>query len=130
MIYTVDQDENKKINPSQTNEQINVNNRPQGQLKHFSSRCILFFAIISISIIVLCSIFMAIMTTSVFIKTNNLNQDIYLRNKDIELFLQNNTDPSNDPNKLERNVFGWIRDSFKKSFLKKGSNSNKYKEKN
>ena len=68
---------------------------------------------------------MAIMTTSVFIKTNDL-KDFYMKNKELEFLLSNSSSEGpNDQNKFERNVIGWLQNTIKKSlFSRKQNNMN------
>lgn len=119
MIYTVDENSSSKNRVEQPVNELQVSSNPKK-----CSRCLLSFIIISISFIVFCCIVMAIMTTSVFLKTNDL-KDLYQKNKDLNFIFSNeSTDLSSDQFQLERNMLGWLQNTIKQKIL--GNQPKKY----
>lgn len=117
MIYTVDEN----VNSKQRNE-IQIPPIEHSNPKK-CTRYLLSFVIISISFIVFCCIIMAVMTASVFLKTNDL-KDFYQKNRDLDsFFLNESSDLSNDQFKLERNMLGWLQNKIKKKIFGKQSNT-------
>lgn len=127
MVFSVDQHEQSSSSKSQAPDIPSEFPPPLPQAVNTNkqcSRCLFTFLIVAISLIVFCCIIMAVMTASVFLKTNDL-KDFYMKNKDFEfLFSNNNTDTFNDQNKLERNLLGWLHSTIKKSFFNKKSDGN------
>ncbi|CAF0959695.1 unnamed protein product [Brachionus calyciflorus] len=122
MVFSVDQHESPGSKDQSTNSQTLQTPRIV-QSNKYCSKCLFTFLILSIGFIVLCCVLMAIMTTSVFIKTSDLNE-VYSKNKELEFLLtNNNSDVLNDPNKLERNVLGWLQNKIRKSFFKNKDNN-------
>lgn len=128
MVYTVDENVNSK-QPDELQVPPIEHSNPKKCTRYF-----LTFVVISISLIVFCCIIMAIMTASVFLKTNDL-KNFYQKNRDFDsVFLNESSDLSNEQFKLERNMLGWLQNKIKKKLFGKQSNfyepsNNQYNEK-
>jgi hypothetical protein len=121
-----------------------------GLLSKCSTKCLIAFTLCAIILVVMSSIFMAIVTTSILVRSPSSSMHHSLSSSNRELLRKNiekyltavepnapieQPPPSQSPppnassstdNKLERNVFSWITDTIKKSFMggeKKNSHS-------
>jgi hypothetical protein len=95
--------------------------------KTFSTKCLIMFGILSISIVIVCCILMGVFTTSYILKSNRLQSYLnqlesnkitnqngpYLED---DMFGLNSTG-SDKSSKFERNAFNWIKDTIRKTFF-------------
>lgn len=95
--------------------------------KKFSTKCLIMFGILSISIVIICCILMGVFTTSYILKSNRLQSYLnqlesnkITNQNDPTLYddmYGSNSNSSDKSSKFERNAFNWIKDTIRKTFF-------------
>ena len=88
--------------------------------KKYSNRCLIVFTLVSVLLVVMCSLLTVVLTTNLLIKSTNSGEISETLLSKVVSKLSNKNKNSSGSIQLERNAFNWIREQLKNVYGQNG----------